>query len=229
MKMMMRMRSRDGSVAEGGGTITVRVKLVAKMLGNSVIMGAKIRLRDKRMSDVSNDYAWGMDKELTRLDAAPILNMSFTRYLREYARELRYPFLPTSQRFAIESLDGKFIGNCSCYNISEAKGEAELGIMIGDREYWSQGYGTDVVTTLVNYIFHQLKLKRIYLKTLCSNLRAQKCFEVCGFIPYKRLVRGKYRYLFMELDRERWQDRLKENGLKPAVDEADPVVDGDPA
>ena len=171
-----------------------------------MIVGSKIRLREKRLADAPNDYAWQTDPELAELDAAPLPAISFQQYLSEYARELRYPSI-TRQRFAVETLNGKHIGNCSYYGIDETKGEAELGIMIGDRNYWDNGYGTNVVTTLVNYIFHNTKLNRIYLKTLNTNTRAQKCFKKCGFTPYGHLNRDGYNFVLMELHRKQWLKR----------------------
>jgi len=174
-----------------------------------MITGSKVKLRDKRLSDARNDYTWLSDPELAQLDAVPPLAISFTRYLLEYTSELRY-FFSSSRRFVIETLDGKHIGNCSYYNINETKGEAELGIMIGNRDYWGKGYGIDVVTALVCYIFRQTNLKRIYLKTLDSNTRAQRCFKKCGFTPCGNLRRDGYNFMLMELHRSQWEKQQTE-------------------
>jgi len=160
-----------------------------------------VRLREKRLADAAADYAWQTDPELAELDAAPLSTISFQQYLSEYARELRHPS-PTRKRFAIETLDGKHIGNCTYYGIDKAKGEAELGIIIGDRTYWGKGYGTSAVTTLINYIFQHTKLNRIYLKTLVSNTRAQRCFAKCGFTQYGHLNYDGYDFVLMELHRK---------------------------
>jgi len=169
-----------------------------------MITGNKIILRDKRLADALDDYTWRTDPELARLDAVPPLNTTFPQYLSAYASELRYP-PSTRHPLAIETLDGQHIGNCIYYDVNEAKGKTELGIMIGNRAYWGKGYGTDAVTTLVNYIFHQTNLKRIYLKTLDSNTGAQKCFNKCGFTPYGHLVKDGFSFLLMELHRKQWE------------------------
>jgi len=174
-----------------------------------MINGSKIILRDKTLADALDDYTWQTDPELARLDAVPPLNTVFPQYLSDYASKLRYS-PQTRHSFAIETLDGKHIGNCVYFGIDERKGEAELGIMIGNRDYWDKGYGADTVTTLVNYIFRQTNLKRIYLKTLESNSRAQKCFQKCDFTPYKHLVRDGFSFVFMELHRTQWQEQQTE-------------------
>jgi len=171
-----------------------------------MITGSKIILREKRLADALDDYTWQTDPELARLDAVPPLNIVFPQYLSDYTSKLRYSS-PTRHSFAIETGDGKHIGNCVYFDIDERKGKAELGIMIGNRDYWAKGYGADTVTSLVNYIFRQTNLKRIYLKTLESNSRAQKCFQNCGFTPYKHLVRDGYSFVLMEIHRKQWGKR----------------------
>jgi RimJ/RimL family protein N-acetyltransferase len=174
-----------------------------------MIIGNNVILREKILTDAWNDYVWETDAELAHLDAVPPATITFSRYLSDYTDELRYS-LPTSYRLAIDAQDGKHIGNCSCYNISEAKGEAELGIMIGDRDYWNKGFGTGAVTTLVDYIFRQTNLNRIYLKTLKSNTRAQKCFQKCGFSSYDHLTKDGFSFLLMEIYRDQWQEQQTE-------------------
>ncbi|MBI4267241.1 MAG: GNAT family N-acetyltransferase, partial [Chloroflexi bacterium] len=90
---------------------------------------------------------------------------------------------------------------------NESRGEAELGIMIGDRDYWNNGYGTDIVNTLSDHAFRKTNLKRIYLKTLEENSRAQRCFQKCGFVPCGRLVNDGFNFMLMEISRKQWQAR----------------------
>ncbi len=168
-----------------------------------MINGSKVRLCLKRLADAPKDYAWKTDPELARLDATPLLTISFAEYLSSYSSKLGN-YRSTKHQFAIKTLEGKHIGNCAYYDINEAKYEAEIGIVIGDRDYWDRGYGNDAVSVLVDDIFRQTNLKRIYLKTLHFNKRAQKCFSKCGFTACGHLVRGEYRFLLMELRREQW-------------------------
>ena len=170
-----------------------------------MIIGNRIRLRNKRLADVRNDYRWQTDPELTRLDAVSLPAITFPQYLSEYTFELYFPS-STRRAFAIETLNGNHIGNCAYYNIDKAKSEAELGIMIGNRDYWDKGYGADATTALLDYIFRRTNLKRIYLKTLDWNTRAQKCFKKCGFSQYGQSVRDGFSFLLMEIHRKQWQE-----------------------
>ena len=171
-----------------------------------MITSSKIILREKRLDDARIDYQWETDPELAQLDAAPPATTTFSQYLSDYANELRNSS-PISHRLALDTLDGKHIGNCSYYNVNETKGEAELGIMIGNRDYWNKGYGSDAIATLADYIFCQTNLNRIHLKTLDSNSRAQKCFQKCGFTPYRHLDKDGFSFTLMEIHRTQWQER----------------------
>ena len=176
-----------------------------------MITGTRIRLRQKRLADARNDHTWQTDPELANLDASPQLTIGFMSYLLDYTWS-RHFASPTSRRFAVETLDGKHIGNCSYYDITETNSRAELGIMIGNRDYWDKGYGTDAVRTLINYIFRETRLDRIYLKTLETNTRAQKCFKKCGFTPYGHLARDGYSFVLMEIHRNQLQIQTAESG-----------------
>ncbi len=173
---------------------------------SGMISSQKVKLREKRLTDAADDYAWLTDAELAALDATPLPTTTFPQYLANYTSDLRYP--PTIRhQFAIETREGKHIGNCTYYGIDNDKKEAELGIMIGDRDYWDQGYGTEAVAALLEYVFGKIKLNRLYLKTLITNRRAQKCFAKCGFTPYGHLKKDSYSFILMELYREEWQKR----------------------
>ena len=171
-----------------------------------MIIGSKIILRSKRLADAQDDYAWQTDPELAQLDAAPLLATAFSQYLADYVSELRCSS-PIKYRFAIETLDGLHIGNCIYYGINEADGEAELGIIIGNRDYWDNGYGADAITTLLYHIFRWTDLRRIYLKTLDSNYRAQRCFQKCGFTLSGHLVKDGFSFVLMEIYRKQWQEK----------------------
>ena len=165
-----------------------------------MLRGEKVVLREKRLEDAANDYAWRRDPELARFDSVEPLRLSFTEFLAGYGEELE-SLSPQRRRFGIETLDGKHIGNCMYYNMDLVAGQVEVGIMVGDRAYWNQGYGGDAITALVDYIFAEMQVERIYLSTLEWNLRAQRCFEKCGFVHCGHLLKGGGNFIIMELRR----------------------------
>ncbi len=173
------------------------------------LQGARVVLRDKKLEDAEQDYIWRCDPELARLDAAYPLNMTFDRFLKIFEDQLKYP-TPGSHHFATETLDGKFIGNCMYYDLDSVNMEAELGIVLGDRDYWGNAYGYDAVTTLLEYMFNEKKLRRVYLHTLEWNKRAHRCFEKCGFVPVRPVRRLSHDFILMEVFRDDWLEKAEQ-------------------
>tara|TARA_B100001013_G_C24476573_1_gene389560 strand:- start:401 stop:730 length:330 start_codon:yes stop_codon:yes gene_type:complete len=91
------------------------------------------------------------------------------------------------------------------YDIDYVRGHAELGILIGDREFWGRGYGTDAVNTLLGYIFSSTSLNKVYLHTLDWNLRAQRSFVKSGFLVVKPVKRSGKDFIRMEISKGRWE------------------------
>ncbi|NQW21996.1 MAG: GNAT family N-acetyltransferase [SAR202 cluster bacterium] len=178
------------------------------------LTGARIILRDKRPEDAEKDYQWRSDPELARLDAAIPLTMSFERYLKLFEDQLKYP-TPGSHHYSIDTIptdteESKFIGNCMYYDFDTVNMEAELGIVVGERDYWSDGYGYDAVTTLLDYLFNARSLKRVYLHTLEWNNRAQRAFSKSGFTLVKPVRRMAQDFLRMEVLRDDWFEKAEE-------------------
>jgi len=171
-----------------------------------MIIGTKVKLREKKLSDARNDYLWQTDAELSRLDAAPLAGVSYQHYLLSYSNGLRYA-AKSKRTFAIDTLDGNHIGNCTYYNIDETAGEAELGIMFGDSNYRDNGYGADAVAALIRHMFETVAVNRIHLKTLDWNGRAQSCFQKCGFQPCGHIEKDRHRFVTMELTRKQWAEQ----------------------
>ena len=173
------------------------------------LQGAKVILREKRIGDAEKDYRWRSDPEIARLDAAYPLSMSYERYLKLFEDQLRYP-TPGSHHFGADAADGTYIGNCMYYDLDSRAMEAELGIVIGDRNYWSNSYGYDAVTTLLNHMFMDLNLNRVYLHTLDWNERAQRCFSKSGFKPVRTVRRMAQDFILMEVLRQEWLETGEE-------------------
>ena len=94
--------------------------------------------------------------------------------------------------FAICVEGEKNIGNIS-FEINRKNRNAELGIAIFDKNYWSQGYGTESIQLLFKYAFEILGLHKVYLNVVANNARAAKAYEKVGF---KEIGRRKEHWYF---------------------------------
>jgi RimJ/RimL family protein N-acetyltransferase len=116
--------------------------------------------------------------------------------------------------FMIRTLtDDRLIGGIGLWLESWAHGEAWVGIGIGERECWGNGYGTDAMCLILRYAFTELNLQRVSLGVFALNPRAIRSYEKAGF-RREGLVRGDCRRdgqlwdsVFMGILREEWLER----------------------
>jgi diamine N-acetyltransferase len=87
----------------------------------------------------------------------------------------------------------KLIGSCGFFNLDHRNASSEFGIMIGAKEYWNQGYGTESVRLLCQHGFKTLNLHRIHLRVLENNPRAIRAYEKAGFSHEGRQRQADYR------------------------------------
>jgi RimJ/RimL family protein N-acetyltransferase len=83
--------------------------------------------------------------------------------------------------YGIFTNDNVLIGGIDLRDVDSIQRTAMLGIVIGEKEYWSKGYGTEAINLLLDYGFNILNLNNIMLEVFSYNPRAIKCYEGCGF------------------------------------------------
>ena len=171
-----------------------------------IARGRRTVIRRKRLADAANEFRWRSDAELARFDASRPVQAPFENYQRNWWFDYRFTDM-AGRSFAIESETGRHVGNIMYYNIDSARGEAEIGISIGERSCWSQGYGSDALQAVVRGLFNSSDLQRLYLHTLDWNERAQRCFQSVGFEICGTSWRDGNTFVIMELWRERGGSR----------------------
>ncbi len=163
------------------------------------LKGGKVTLRPRRVEDAADDFKWRSDGELCQLDATIPLAYSYAEFVERFSLELEFPGLTYS--LAIDASNGRHIGECSVFGLDSFNDQAEVGIMIGEKDCWGLGYGRDALKTFLLYLFEFSAINKLILRTLEWNLRAQKCFEHCGFLPCGVVVHGEYQFILMEIER----------------------------
>jgi RimJ/RimL family protein N-acetyltransferase len=158
-----------------------------------MLTGDLVRLRAYELDDLDRCWAWVNDEEVMRfvaVSALPISRASEEEWIRRVVMQTRPPEIT----YAIEVLDGgHHIGSVSLHKIGGPAHHAELGIMIGDKAYWNRGFGTDTVTTMVQFAFDELNLNRVSLTVDEDNGRGIACYRKCGFVEEGRLRQDRFR------------------------------------
>ena len=112
----------------------------------------------------------------------------------------------------------KLIGATGIHDVSSVHKNAEIGIVIGNKSYWSKGYGTEALRLMLEYGFDQLNLHKIYLWVFCFNTRAIRAYEKVGFKTegiFREHVYMNGEYCddhFMGILRSDWQNQQQDKG-----------------
>jgi RimJ/RimL family protein N-acetyltransferase len=154
-----------------------------------VIYGSKTRLRRIERTDIPTFVRWFSDPEVREflLINRPISLAEEEQWFEEQLKSR------DSEIFAIETLDGIHIGNVGLHDINWMHRSAELGIVIGEKQHWGQGLGSDAVRTALGFAFEEMNLHRVYLTVYEDNPRAIRAYLKCGFTEEGRLRDAVYR------------------------------------
>ena len=184
-----------------------------------MLEGELVRLRAPEPDDLDRCHRWMNDPEVTRfLEGGRYpLSMAHEREWLDNAMTNRSGF--SNVLLAIETKEGGVhIGNAGLHEASAEHRTAKLGIVIGEKDCWSKGYGTDTVRTLLRFAFGQMNLNRVELGTFDFNERAQACYRKCGFVEEGRRREDRYidgRYcdlLIMGILRREWEAASRPHG-----------------
>ncbi len=150
-----------------------------------MLEGKITNLRPLDISDLERVYKWINDREVTRYLAAryPLSRKDEMNWLENSPPNS----FSEGVRLAIETKDGQHIGGINLHRLNPEDRKAGLGIMIGEKDHWSNGYGTDAVLTLLKLAFDEMNLHRVWLQAFPDNERAIACYLKCGFREEGRL------------------------------------------
>jgi RimJ/RimL family protein N-acetyltransferase len=151
--------------------------------------GDKVRLvpldRDKHLE---NAVSWLNDPEVTQwLEVGdwPITRGSEETYFEAADGD------DSEVRFAVESLQGEHIGFCGIHRIDWPSRVGFTGSLIGRRDLWGQGYGTDLARVRARYAFDVLGLRMLISEVMAGNPASVRMLERAG---YREAARVPNRY-----------------------------------
>jgi RimJ/RimL family protein N-acetyltransferase len=151
-----------------------------------MLKGKKVLLRAMEESDLERLHAFNNDIAVELAGGGdPPMPQSLARLQAEFSQRASSGGRDNAN-FAIE-IEGEMIGICALFNFDETAHTCELGITIGDKEYWGKGCGREVVALLVEYAFRYRNFRKVWLRVHGKNERAQKAYRAAGFVEEGRL------------------------------------------
>ena len=169
-------------------------------------VGKRVNLRLIHEDDVQVITGWMNDEEVTRhvshyLPASVKSETEWIQKLEDRTKEII---------FGIETSDGQLIGLMGVHNINWRDRTASTGALIGEKEYWGKGYGSEAKMLKLKYAFDVLNLRKICSTCIAFNERAlryqQKCgYQVEGRRKNQHFADGKYwDEILLAVYREGW-------------------------
>ncbi|QAA30940.1 GNAT family N-acetyltransferase [Clostridium manihotivorum] len=144
--------------------------------------GEKICLRAYKQEDIPVAVEMINDRELKKLLVTDIPFPSTPWEEEEWIKSQKATSTG-EYNFAIEDIETKkYIGGCGIQKVNWLARTATVGIMIGDKNYWGKGYGTDAMKVLLDFIFNNMNINKVKLSVFSFNTRAKKSYEKCGFV-----------------------------------------------
>jgi RimJ/RimL family protein N-acetyltransferase len=150
----------------------------------TVITTRRLRLAPHTMADAGAMNKWGADPELchfsddTPAPAKPEPIDATRQHLESIISRQDNNIL----RWGIRRLEGdRLIGYCMIAFIDRHNLKCRVGMAIGEKTEWGQGYGREVLEALVGHCFKVLGMNRIGAEIYSFNVRSIRLFEGAGF------------------------------------------------
>ena len=152
-----------------------------KKMTTTFITGKQIYLREVRLNDANdNYYSWMNNPEITKYTESrfyPASKEALEEYVKEKQKDKDSIFLAI-----IYKENQKHIGNIKLGPINWIHRLADIGIIIGEKDYWGKGCATEAIRLISNYAFDTINLHKLTAGCYKDNAASGKAFEKAGFI-----------------------------------------------
>ena len=179
-----------------------------------MILGEQIRFRAIEKEDLPYFVNWLNDPEV-RQGLSLLMPFSLAEEENWFEELLKKPQFEKPMAIEIQPDpqvdEWIFVGNCGLFGIDWQNRFAEVGIFIGEKGYWNQGFGTNAIRLILKHGFETLNLHRIWLRVFETNQRAIRSYEKAGFTQEGKFRQAQYldgKYvdvMIMSMLKSEWQ------------------------
>ena len=178
------------------------------------LTGGRVVLRSLMPGDLTAWYAWFNDGEVTGAMNKGIFPNTFEAQ-SDYLGHLMAS--NTDLQLAITSKEeSRLVGVIGIHKIEWLHKRGDISLVIGDRQAWRKGYGTEAIELMVRHGFERMNLHKITAGMWSSNEGSRRSFEKAGFVLEGTLkenyfrddgYQDEYRYGIFRRD---WESRGRE-------------------
>jgi RimJ/RimL family protein N-acetyltransferase len=144
----------------------------------------RVHLTELDRRNAETIRAWLNDPEIHRF--LLVGHVPITREQEERYYDLQSE---TSDSFGFEirlARDGRYIGNIGLKDVDFIHRHGEIGVVIGDKTMWGQGFGGDAIVACLSFAFDTLGLHRVSIRVHAEHPRALALYGRLGFVETGR-------------------------------------------
>ncbi|MDB4978538.1 MAG: hypothetical protein JWM56_724 [Candidatus Peribacteria bacterium] len=151
--------------------------------------GLHIMLRLSTMDDLPLMAKWAADEEVMR----HVVNRTFTYEEEKIWLETALADPNLVQFTIVLHKTAQPIGSCGIHMKNPKPRHAhregvEVGLLIGEKEEWGKGYGTEAVQLMTEYARDILHVPCVWLLVNAVHERAQKAYVKTGFVVTEKSI-----------------------------------------
>ncbi|MGE5589906.1 MAG: GNAT family N-acetyltransferase [Bacillota bacterium] len=152
----------------------------------------RVRLRPPEMGDLENLWRWINDPDV---NAFRWEGQQWPKSHEQVRADLEATVRGHADKMEliIETPDGRPVGFVALGGLDRHNGKGELTIVLGERDAWGQGLGSEAVRQVLDLAFDNLRLNKVWLQVDAEHVKAIASYQRLGFKVEGRLREDWYR------------------------------------
>lgn len=163
-------------------------------MNSAKLIGKTYSLSPLTQDDITEEYIlWLNDPIVNKfLEVRHVIQSieTVTRYINQFYKDKEIYI------WGIYSIENRLIGTVNLQGVDRNHNVAELGLMIGNKDYWGKSASEEAISLVLDFAFDTLKLNRVTGGTYSTNIGMIFTYKCLGF---KR--EGVMRKSFLEGDK----------------------------
>jgi RimJ/RimL family protein N-acetyltransferase len=142
------------------------------------LTGERVCLRPLEKEDLIHIQKWANDPEIRRLtgEVKPMTQAGAEKFFERVKNDQNRVWFVIVLRE-----NGEVIGEAGLLRMFHAWRTTDLSIIIGAKDEWGKGYGTETINLLLDYAFGYLNFHRVAIGVVGFNAAALRFYEKVGF------------------------------------------------
>jgi diamine N-acetyltransferase len=143
-----------------------------------VLIGKRVNLRPLVRDDLIYLRKWLEDAEIGGLigEVTPMSKADSEKFLKKVRADTARAWF-----MVVVKDNNKVIGEAGLLRMDRAWRTTDVGVIIGEKEEWGKGYGTETILLLLDYAFRHLNFHRAAIGVVGFNDRALRFWARNGF------------------------------------------------